>query len=32
MRGGTLTSVPPRSKPNDAPKRLIPPFNTKRGA
>ena len=32
MRGGTLTSVPPRNKPNDAPKRLIPPFNTKRGA
>lgn len=32
MRGGTLSSVPPRNKPNDAPKRLIPPFNTKRGA
>ncbi len=32
MRGGTLSSVPPRNKPNNAPKRLIPPINTKRGA
>lgn len=32
MRGGTLSSVPPRNKPNNAPKRLILPINTKRGA
>ena len=32
MRGGTHSSVMLRNKPNDAPKRLIPPINTKRGA